>query len=159
MVITTTTPEQTRRAGRLLGQACRGGEVILLEGELGAGKTTLAQGLGAGLGIASPIISPTFVLLRVYEGRLPLYHFDFYRLAGTGRAVDLEFDDYFNAGGVCIVEWPSNGPDLDPAGYLRLTFHIRDGTNRDIVLEPSDARHADLAAALEGGAVGLTGDL
>src|SRR5690242_12161882 len=99
VTIHTASAEETRRLGRCIGVSCRGNEVILLEGDLGSGKTTLAQGLAAGLGVAAPIISPTFIVLREYNGRLSLYHFDFYRLAGTERAVDLEFDQYLEAGG------------------------------------------------------------
>src|SRR5207237_7709438 len=114
---TTGSAQEARRIGRLLGEACRGGEVLLLEGDLGAGKTTLTQGVAAGLGVAAPVISPTFILLREYEGRLPFYHFDFYRLEGTGRAVDLEFEDYLGAGGVCAIEWRSFARALAPAEY------------------------------------------
>ena len=98
MLIKTTSPEETSQVGRLLGDVCQGGETILLEGDLGAGKTTFTQGLAAGLGVDAAVVSPTFIILREYDGRLPLYHFDFYRLEGTGRAVDLEFDEYLRAG-------------------------------------------------------------
>lgn len=137
--------------GRLLGEACRGGEVILLDGDLGVGKTTLAQGLAAGLGVAVPVISPTFVLLRIYEGRLLLYHFDFYRLDGTGRAVDLEFDEYLDAGGVCVIEWPSCAPELVPPGTLRVGLRARGESARELTLEATDARHEALLGALAGG--------
>ena len=82
--------------GQLLGEACRGGEVLLLEGDLGAGKTTLAQGVAAGLGVTAPVISPTFILLREYEGRLPLYHFDFYRLDDEDDVLKIGLDEYLD---------------------------------------------------------------
>ncbi len=145
--IRTTSAEETRRLGRCIGASCRGNEVILLEGDLGSGKTTLAQGLAAGLGISAPIISPTFIVLREYNGRLPLYHFDFYRLAGTERAVDLEFDQYLEAGGVCVIEWPSCAPEIVPAEHLRLDLSVSGTSDRSIALRGAGVRHRDLAAA------------
>lgn len=147
-VITTGSAAQTAQVGRLLGAACLGDEVFLLEGDLGAGKTTLTQGLAAGLGVTAPVVSPTFVILREYVGRLPLYHFDFYRLAGTGRAVDLEFDDYLEAGGVCVVEWPDSAPDLAPAAYLRVALSAGPDARRDLVFEALGERHCALLTAV-----------
>ena len=135
--------------GRLLGEACRGGEVLLLEGDLGAGKTTLTQGVAAGLGVTASVISPTFILLREYEGRLPLYHFDFYRLEGSGRAADLEFGEYLDAGGVCVIEWPSFAPEVAPPEYLRVELHISGETSRTLILEAVGRRHAALLGRLE----------
>ena len=151
--LTTGSAEETRRVGRLLGESCRGGEVLLLEGDLGAGKTTLTQGVAAGLGITTSVISPTFILLREYEGRLPLYHFDFYRLEGTGRAVDLEFGEYLGAGGVCVIEWPAFAPEMAPPEYLRVELHISGETSRILTLEAVGRRHEELLGRL---AVALT---
>jgi tRNA threonylcarbamoyladenosine biosynthesis protein TsaE len=134
--------------GRLLGESCRGGEVLLLEGDLGAGKTTLTQGVAAGLGVTASVISPTFILLREYEGRLPLYHFDFYRLEGTGRAVDLEFGEYLGAGGVCVIEWPSFAPEVAPPEYLRVELRISGATSRTLTLEAVGRRHEELLGRL-----------
>lgn len=147
--IETTSPEQTARLGRLLGAACRGGEVILLQGELGAGKTTLTQGLARGLGIAAQVNSPTFIVLREYEGRLPLYHFDFYRLDHTGRAVDLEFDDYLRGDGVCVIEWPSHAPEMTPDDHLLVEIQLGGDTSRMVTLRASGPRHQALLAAVD----------
>ena len=135
--------------GRLLGESCHGGEVLLLEGDLGAGKTTLTQGVATGLGVTAPVISPTFILLREYEGRLPLYHFDFYRLEGTGRAVDLEFGEYLGAGGVCVIEWPAFAPELAPPEYLGVELRISGETSRTLTLEAVGRRHEELLCRLE----------
>ena len=135
--------------GRLLGEACRGGEVLLLEGDLGAGKTTLTQGVAAGLGVAAPLISPTFILLREYAGRLPLYHFDFYRLEGTGRAVDLEFEEYLGTGGVGVIEWPAFAPEVAPPEYLRVELRISGETSRTLTLDAVGRRHEELLGRLE----------
>ena len=134
--------------GRLLGESCRGGEVLLLEGDLGTGKTTLTQGVAAGLGVTAPLVSPTFILLREYEGRLPLYHFDFYRLEGTGRAVDLEFGEYLGAGGVCVIEWPAFAPELAPPEYLGVELRISGETSRTLTLEAVGRRHEELLGRL-----------
>jgi len=148
MLIKTNAPEETSQVGRYLGEACHGGETILLEGDLGVGKTTFTQGLAAGLGVDGPVVSPTFIILREYEGRLPLYHFDFYRLEGTGRAVDLEFDEYLSAGGVCVIEWPSCAAELVPDDYLLVTIRAAGPVAREFVIAASDARHQALIAAL-----------
>lgn len=142
--IITNSAAQTQALGRLIGAACQGGEVVLLRGDLGAGKTTLTQGIAAGLGVMAPVISPTFIVLREYEGRLPLYHFDFYRLEGTGRAVDLEFDDYVGGAGVCVVEWPAHAPELVPAEYLQITLEPRGEESRALRCEAVGARYVAL---------------
>lgn len=113
--------EQTREAGEMLGRICRGGEVILLEGPLGAGKTVFTQGVARGLGIKEPTTSPTFTILKEYNGRLALAHFDFYRV-DTARAVDVEFDDYVGATGVCVMEWASRVPHVIPRSMCWWNF-------------------------------------
>lgn len=141
MLIITFSPEETCEVGRVLGEACHGGEVILLEGDLGAGKTTFTQGLAVGLGIAEPVVSPTFIIMREYDGRIPLYHFDFYRLEGTGRAVDLEFEEYLLGGGVCVIEWPSCAPELVPDDYIHIAIEEKAGMQRNVTVEAAGERH------------------
>lgn len=148
MHVRTNSPEDTSAVGRRLGEACRGGEVILLEGDLGAGKTTLTQGIAAGLGVTGSVVSPTFIILREYSGRLPLYHFDFYRLEGTGRAVDLEFDEYLAAGGVCVIEWASYAPELIPDGHLLVSLRAVGPEQRELTLTATDAPSQALIDAL-----------
>ena len=129
--------QATYGAGEALGRACRGGEIILLEGPLGAGKTVLAQGVAVGLGVVDTVTSPTFTILKEYSGRLPLAHFDFYRV-DPERAVDLEFGDYLGQDGVCVVEWASRVPQVVPSDYLLLELRYGPDSRRP------DAR--DLAA-------------
>lgn len=151
----TTSAEETHGVGVCLAECCRGGEVVLLQGELGAGKTTLAQGIAVGLGVTAPVVSPTFIVLREYEGRLPLYHFDFYRLDGAARAVDVEFDEYLSAGGVCVIEWPAHAPALIPSAYLAITLAVSGVESRDLRCEAVGARYArllDHLRAVHGGA-------
>src|SRR5215468_5030169 len=97
--------ERTRALGRALGELAQAGDVVLLEGALGAGKTAFTQGIGLGLGVAATINSPTFTILKEYEGRQPLYHFDLYRLDEPDELYELGFEDYFRGDGVCVVEW------------------------------------------------------
>ncbi len=148
MHVITHTPAETADLGRRLGVACRGGEVILLEGALGAGKTTLTQGLAAGLGVSAPVVSPTFVLLREYRGRLPLYHFDFYRLEDGDHAADLQFADYLETDGVAVIEWPSYAPEVISETYLRVTLRDAGDDQREVVLEPVGAYYEALVQRL-----------
>ena len=104
--------------------------ILALSGELGAGKTTFVQGLAAGLNITETVTSPTFVYLHSYEGKLPLFHFDLYRLTSANDFEALGFSEYFFAGGICAIEWPERIflPD-NPVGdtIVRLTFTYREG--------------------------------
>lgn len=121
--------EETQRLGMLLGMLARAGDVILLDGDLGAGKTAFTQGIGLGLEIGATINSPTFTILKEYQGRLPLYHFDLYRIDDPEEIALLGFDDYFDGDGVCVVEWAERGeePGASSASYwpgrwLRVRF-------------------------------------
>lgn len=112
--------EQTHQLGNQLGRLLPAGSLILLQGDLGAGKTCLATGVARGVGVdsATPITSPTYTLLNSYQGQLPLYHFDLYRLADGEELDELGFDEYFNGDGVALVEWPERHPELVEQGLL-----------------------------------------
>ncbi len=121
--------EETQRLGMLLGTLAQPGDVILLDGDLGAGKTAFTQGIGRGLGIDATINSPTFTILKEYQGRLPLYHFDLYRIDDPEEMASLGFDDYFDGDGVCVVEWAERGEEPGaasaspwPGRWLRVSF-------------------------------------
>jgi tRNA threonylcarbamoyladenosine biosynthesis protein TsaE len=121
--------EETLALGRELGEAAGSGEVIALLGDLGAGKTTLTQGIVRALGYEQEVTSPTFSLVQEYRGgRLEIFHFDFYRVEEEHELLDLGWDDYLERGGVVIVEWPSLFPDLLPPGtkWIRLS-HREEG--------------------------------
>ena len=123
IVISLADAEATRQLGRILGQSLREGSVVLLTGDLGAGKTTLVQGLGEGLGIGSAIISPTFTLINEYlEGRLPLYHLDLYRLS-TAEIASLYPETYWEGRevppGITAIEWSQRLP-YKPPNYLHI---------------------------------------
>lgn len=97
--------DDTKEFGESLGRALKKGDILCLNGDLGAGKTTLTKSIGIGLGVEEYITSPTFSLINEYRGNLPVYHFDVYRLENVDELDDLGFDEYFFGEGVCIIEW------------------------------------------------------
>ena len=105
----TNSAEETERLGQRLGETLRGGEVVAYLGELGAGKTAFVRGLARGLGISMRVTSPTYTIVNEYTGgRLPLFHFDMYRLGSEEELFDIGWEDYLARGGVCAVEWSEN---------------------------------------------------
>jgi tRNA threonylcarbamoyladenosine biosynthesis protein TsaE len=126
-------PDATRRLGRLLGRSLDAGDVVLLEGTLGAGKTVFAQGVAAGLGVEDPVTSPTFTLIHEHAGRVPLYHVDLYRLAespgpGEGEAADIGLEEYLGGDGVAVIEWGGRAPGLVPPDHLVVELsHVPEG--------------------------------
>jgi tRNA threonylcarbamoyladenosine biosynthesis protein TsaE len=141
---------ETHRIGERLGALCEPGDLVLLEGDLGTGKTTLAQGMGRGLGISATINSPTFTLVKEYTGRLPLYHFDLYRLDDPGDVVDLGIDDYLEGDGVCVVEWAERAAAVWPPSFLRVRLTELGPHSRRVDLEGLGPRGRTLCIALAG---------
>jgi len=150
LILETVSPEETQALGEILGRLAQAGEVIALCGELGAGKTCLAQGLGRGLGVTVPVVSPTFVLAREYHGRLPLWHLDAYRLGSEEEAEESGLTDYLPGEGVTVVEWADKIAGLLPEDRLtiRLTFF---GSGRRLEVRGPADRLAALAAQWETG--------
>ena len=115
MVIESHSRQETYELGRTLGQQAKAGDVYTLVGDLGVGKTVLTQGMAAGLGIMEPVSSPTFTIVQIYEeGRLPLYHFDVYRIEEPEEMEEVGFDDYIYGDGVCLIEWANRIEDILP---------------------------------------------
>ncbi|HXG23363.1 MAG TPA: tRNA (adenosine(37)-N6)-threonylcarbamoyltransferase complex ATPase subunit type 1 TsaE [Chthonomonadales bacterium] len=142
---TTRTSEETRSLATTLGALLGPGDVILLCGELGAGKTTFVQGLAEGLGVRMEVTSPTFTLLQEYAGaRLPLFHFDAYRIERPAEIADLGFDEYLERGGVVVVEWAERLGWLTPEEYLWVNIVLCPDGNRKIILEPFGSRYEAL---------------
>ena len=128
-------PEQTRDIGRSIGEAAQAGDVFLLAGTLGAGKTCLTQGIAEGLGVQGYVRSPTFVLTTQYEGRLRLYHLDLYRIDAPLEAWDLGLDEQLFGEGVCVVEWADRTPDIFPEDSLWVSLdHVGRGDERTLEL-------------------------
>lgn len=123
IVIETNTPEETFALGRQLGQESVSGQVYTLTGDLGVGKTVFTQGFAAGLGVTGPVNSPTFTILQIYEdGRLPLYHFDVYRIADVEEMDEIGYEDCFYGDGVCLIEWAELIEDILPEKCRRITM-------------------------------------
>jgi tRNA threonylcarbamoyladenosine biosynthesis protein TsaE len=108
--------------GKELADQLDPGAVVGFFGDLGAGKTTLIQGIALGLGIQEPVQSPTFTYLQAYEGRCPLFHFDLYRMKGEKDFLGMGFDECFDAKGICAVEWPERISSLLPSNALRISI-------------------------------------
>ncbi|MHB0976440.1 MAG: tRNA (adenosine(37)-N6)-threonylcarbamoyltransferase complex ATPase subunit type 1 TsaE [Candidatus Aquicultorales bacterium] len=120
--IITRSVEETRALAKELAGYLQPGDVVSLTGDLGAGKTAFVQGLAEGLGVKERVTSPTFTIIKEYSGRLPLYHFDVYRLESAAELVDLGFEEYFFGEGVSVVEWGDRVRSLFPPDYLELSF-------------------------------------
>ncbi|MEF2824307.1 MAG: tRNA (adenosine(37)-N6)-threonylcarbamoyltransferase complex ATPase subunit type 1 TsaE [Peptococcaceae bacterium] len=124
--------EDTLNLGKKIGDVLKPGDILLLEGDLGAGKTTFTQGLAEGLGVDEFVNSPTFVIINEYfSGHLPLYHMDLYRLEDEAQLYDLGVEEYFFGNGVSVVEWPEIALSFLPEAYTRLTF-LREGQGREV---------------------------
>ena len=143
-------PEATESLGIILAAQLQPGDFIALHGELGAGKTRFAQGVAYGLGVprATPVTSPTYALLNIYQTQIPLYHFDLYRLASDDDASDAGFDEYFFGAGVSLVEWPQRLINLLPDSRLEIYFSYLDDNVRRVEFHPFGARFSRLAAEL-----------
>ena len=130
MEITTNSPVETEAAGAALAAELKPGSVIAFTGDLGAGKTAFTRGLARGLGVEERVTSPTFTIVNEYEGgRLPLFHFDMYRLGSADELFDIGWEDYLARGGVCAVEWSENIADALEEDTIRVD--IRRGEHDD----------------------------
>lgn len=119
----TNSAQETFALGKRMGEAANAGELYALYGDLGVGKTVFAQGFGAGLGITEPLASPTFTILKEYdEGRLPLYHFDVYRIEDPDEMDEIGYYDKLDGDGVCLIEWPSQIEEILPREMIRITI-------------------------------------
>ena len=117
----TYSPLETEAFGEKLGREAKAGQVYCLSGDLGVGKTVFTKGFAKGLGITEHVTSPTFTIINEYEGRLPLYHFDVYRISCEEEMEDTGYEDYFYGEGVCLVEWAELVKDLIPADAIWIT--------------------------------------
>jgi len=126
-------PEETRRVAAGLAHSLEAGDVIALHGDLGAGKTEFVKGLVAGLGSADPVTSPTFTLVHEYHGgRLPVYHFDFYRLAGAADLDLIGYDECLQEPGVTVIEWAGRFPERLPAHARHIRLIVRSEHEREV---------------------------
>ena len=123
MKIETFSAEETYKIGEQMGREAKAGDVICLIGDLGVGKTVFTQGIAQGLGITEPVNSPTFTIVQVYEeGRLPLYHFDVYRIGDVEEMDEIGYEDYFYGEGVCLIEWAELIQEILPDNIISVTI-------------------------------------
>lgn len=133
----THSPGETRAFGERLARQLRAGDVLLLEGNLGAGKSELTRGIARGLGVTDTVTSPSFTILNVYEdGRVPLYHFDWYRLQSAEELYEMGMDEYLGGDGVAVVEWPSQCPEAIPEDCLEVAIEPLGESERRLTLTP-----------------------
>lgn len=149
-------PEVTRTLGGALGKLARPGLVVLLAGDLGTGKTCFAQGVADGLGVpvGTPVTSPSYTLLNIHHGRLPLYHFDLYRLSSVADLEDLGYDEVAEGDGITLVEWADRLAAPPPAS-LRIELRRLAATRREVCFTACDRVGEELLAALAATAITL----
>ncbi len=125
MIYISTSPEETMRIAQNYAKTLQKNDVVLLEGDLGAGKTVFAKGVAKGLNITETVVSPTYAYMNDYDGRL--YHYDCYRLGSGEDAVRLGLTDYFEADGICLIEWAENIQSVLPKNCKKVTITVKDG--------------------------------
>lgn len=150
LTIHTSSPQETQAVGRAIGQQAQAGDIFLLTGPLGAGKTCLTQGIAWGLGVTGYTRSPTFVLMTRHRGRLTLYHIDLYRIGDPLEAWDLGLDEALFGDGVCVIEWADRAGDLFPAEALWIGLdYTLDPDQRSITFSsPGPGHHPRMLADL-----------
>ena len=142
---------QTRALGKRLGRLLKGSEIIGLTGELGSGKTSFARGVAEGLdvGVEAWIRSPTFTLINEYDGRLPMYHIDLYRIGSPRELEELNLRDYFFSGGVSVVEWFEHLPEREVDEWLQVNFEHSNGNERRLTFTAHGRQYEEIVAALK----------
>ena len=129
--------EETQQLARAISDRVQPGDVILLVGDLGAGKSEFTRGLAQGLGVTATVTSPSFTILNVYDdGRIPLYHFDWYRLNSVEELYEMGMEEFLGGDGVAVVEWPSQCPEAIPETHLAIRLTPVDETTRDVTITP-----------------------
>ena len=147
--LVTGSPEETQEFGRRLGELAEPGDVFLMTGDLGSGKTCLTQGIARGLGVKENALSPTFVIMREMHGRLALYHIDLYRLDRLEETEDLGLDDYFYGEGVSVVEWAEKALALMPPDRMMVRIDYLSNTERRMRLSPNGKRYERMVRRLK----------
>lgn len=149
LTVVAASAEETARLGEALGRLTRPGDLALLRGPIGAGKTTFTQGLARGMGIQARVTSPSFTLANVYDERRdsPLYHLDLWRMRSPAEALGIGLEEYLSGEGVCVVEWPDIAEDVLPGEYVRVGFELA-GDSRRIELCPIGERPRQLIQEL-----------
>ncbi|NLB42204.1 MAG: tRNA (adenosine(37)-N6)-threonylcarbamoyltransferase complex ATPase subunit type 1 TsaE [Clostridiales bacterium] len=142
--------EETYQLGKWIGENSKPGDLILLYGDLGSGKTILSRGIAHGAGFNGYVTSPTFTLMNIYKGDFPIYHFDIYRLYEPEELYDLDYEEYFYGDGVAIIEWSERLGHLLPSDYLQITLsRVQEENNREIDIKLLGDKFAHWKEVLE----------
>ena len=147
--LTSFSHDETQQLGRHIGKLATSGDIFLLVGNLGVGKTCLTQGIAWGLGIKEYTLSPSFILIRELHGQLPLYHIDLYRLEQMEEIADLGLDDYLYGNGVCVIEWAEKGLSLLPPEHLLIEIRYLGDTKRHFQVKSSGRRYLEMINKLK----------
>lgn len=140
MTVTTQSAEETIKLGEKIAKRLKSGDIVALSGDLGTGKTTLVKGIAKGLGVKNYryVNSPSFVLVKEYKGKIPLYHFDIYRLNNLKDIEDIGYEDYLGRRGVIVIEWAKKMGRILPKRHLAVTLKIKSHTERLIAIKKAD---------------------
>ena len=142
--------EETLEIGEQLGKLLNKGNIVCLSGDLGAGKTAFTKGIAKGMGVFDYVTSPTYTIINEYEGRLPLYHFDVYRLNNVEEMYELGYEEYFFGDGVVVLEWADIVRDIIPGERLWITILNTKGDNsREIIMEPTGEAYNNIVKGIE----------
>lgn len=146
----TESAEETSKIGEQLGRLLGKGNIVCLSGDLGAGKTAFTQGIAKGMGVKDYVTSPTYTIINEYEGGLPLYHFDVYRLNDVEEMYELGYEEYFFGDGVVVLEWADIVRDIIPVERLWITILNTKGDNsREIIIEPTGETYDNIVKGME----------
>jgi tRNA threonylcarbamoyladenosine biosynthesis protein TsaE len=138
MIIYTENEAATEAAGEKLAKHLKPGAVVAMYGDLGAGKTAFVRGMAQGLGLDARVSSPTFTIVNEYPGRVPLFHFDMYRLSGSDELFEIGWEDYLTRGGICTVEWSENVSDAFDSDAVTVTIEKTGDLSRKITIEGAE---------------------
>lgn len=134
--------QETRAIGRKLAEHLKAGDVVLLEGDLGAGKSEMARGIARGLGIQGAVPSPSFTILNAYdEGRTPLYHFDWYRIEDANEIYEMGMEEQLGGDGIALIEWSTKAEECVPQKHMKITLKPLDENTREITFETFGGFH------------------